>query len=138
MDHEHVLDSDSILSMIYLPRSLTILGGGVIVANIVDFCPVGRRGHIIDRAKRPLPFMDHDIVDVFQRSIERQGRTVLFRPHGHRGWPDGVSSVVASLANGMAVKSEKMLVALGRQPNVEGLNLRRRDCRFFDERDISL
>ncbi|MDR4472937.1 MAG: hypothetical protein MRJ92_09955 [Nitrospira sp.] len=26
VDHEHVLDSDSILSMIYLPRSLTVLG----------------------------------------------------------------------------------------------------------------
>ena len=32
-DHENILDSDSILSMIYLPRSLTVVGGGVIAAE---------------------------------------------------------------------------------------------------------
>jgi NAD(P) transhydrogenase len=31
--HENILDSDSILSMIYLPRSLTVVGGGVIAAE---------------------------------------------------------------------------------------------------------
>ena len=29
VDHEHIFDSDSILSLVYLPRSLTVLGGGV-------------------------------------------------------------------------------------------------------------
>jgi NAD(P) transhydrogenase len=33
VDHENILDSDSILSMIYLPRSLTVVGGGVIAAE---------------------------------------------------------------------------------------------------------
>ena len=124
VDHEHVLDSDSILSMIYLPRSLTILGGGVIACEYAaTFALLGVEVTIIDRAKRPLAFMDTEIVDVFQRSIERQGGRFY---SGHTVtevvW-DGVSSVVARLANGMAVKSEKMLVALGRQPNVEELNL---------------
>ena len=124
VDHEHVLDSDSILSMIYLPRSLTILGGGVIACEYAaTFALLGVEVTIIDRAKRPLPFMDQEIVTVFQRSLERQGGRFY---SGHTvtevAW-DGVSSVVARLANGMAVKSEKMLVALGRQPNVEELNL---------------
>ena len=33
VDHEHVLDSDSILSLAYLPRSLLVLGGGVIASE---------------------------------------------------------------------------------------------------------
>jgi NAD(P) transhydrogenase len=59
VDHEHVLDSDSILSMIYLPRSLTILGGGVIACEYAaTFALLGVEVTIIDRAKRPLAFMD--------------------------------------------------------------------------------
>ena len=124
VDHEHVLDSDSILSMIYLPRSLTILGGGVIACEYAaTFALLGVEVTLIDRAARPLSFMDPEIVAVFQRSLERQGgRFYVGQTVKEVAW-DGVSSVVARLANGMAVKSEKMLVALGRQPNVEELNL---------------
>ena len=124
VDHEHVLDSDSILSMIYLPRSLMILGGGVIACEYAaTFALLGVEVTLIDRAKRPLSFLDKEIVEVFQRRLEQKGGRFYV---GHTvievAW-DGVSSVVATLANGMAVKSEKMLVALGRQPNVEELNL---------------
>ncbi len=124
IDHEHVLDSDSILSMIYLPQSLTVLGGGVIACEYAaTFALLGVEVTVIDRAKRPLAFLDKDVVDVFQRSLERQGGR-FYAGHTVKevAW-DGVSSVVARLDNGMAVKSEKMLVALGRQPNVEDLNL---------------
>jgi NAD(P) transhydrogenase len=124
IDHEHILDSDSILSMIYLPRSLMILGGGVIACEYAaTFALLGVEVTLIDRAKRPLAFLDKEIVDLFQRSLEQQGgRFYVGQTVTGVAW-DGVSSVVATLANGMAVKSEKMLVALGRQPNVEELNL---------------
>lgn len=124
IDHEHILDSDSILSMIYLPRSLMVLGGGVIACEYAaTFALLGVEVTLIDRAKRPLAFLDKEIVDVFQRSLEQQGgRFYVGQTVKEVAW-DGVSSVVATLANGMAVKSEKMLVALGRQPNVEELNL---------------
>ncbi|MFZ1556090.1 MAG: Si-specific NAD(P)(+) transhydrogenase [Nitrospira sp.] len=124
VDHEHVLDSDSILSMIYLPRSLTVLGGGVIACEYAStFALLGVEVTLIDRAQRPLSFMDAEIVEVFQRSIERQGGRFYVGQTVKEVVCDGVSSVVARLANGMAVKSEKMLVALGRQPNIEELNL---------------
>ena len=124
IDHEHILDSDSILSMIYLPRSLTVLGGGVIACEYAaTFALLGVEVTIIDRAERPLSFLDKEVVEVFQRSLERHGgRFYVGHTVKEVAW-DGVSSVVARLENGMAVKSEKMLVALGRQPNVEELNL---------------
>lgn len=124
VDHENVLDSDSILSMIYLPRSLTVVGGGVIACEYAaTFALLGVEVTLIDKASRPLSFMDKEIVDVFQRSVEQQGgRFYVGHTVKEVSW-DGVSAVVARLENGMAVKSEKMLVALGRQPNVEELNL---------------
>ena len=99
---------------LYLPRSLTVLGGGVIACEYAStFALLGVEVTLIDRAQRPLSFMDAEIVEVFQRSIERQGgRFYVGQTVKEVVW-DGVSSVVARLANGMAVKSEKMLVALG-------------------------
>jgi len=124
IDHEHILDSDSILSMIYLPRSLTVLGGGVIACEYAAmFALLGVEVTIIDKAERPLSFLDKEVVEVFQRSLEQQGGRFYLRHIVKEVAWDGISSVVATLANGMVVKSEKMLVALGRQPNVEELNL---------------
>jgi NAD(P) transhydrogenase len=55
VDHEHILDSDSLLSMIYLPRSLTIIGGGVIGCEYASiFALLGTHVTLIDRAPAPL------------------------------------------------------------------------------------
>lgn len=124
IDHEHILDSDSLLSMIYLPRSLTVVGGGVIACEYASiFSLLGVQVTIIDKAMRPLQFLDKEVVATFQQSFERQGGQY----HGGRTvteatW-DGLSHVNALLDNGVTVSSEKMLVAVGRQANVEGLNL---------------
>jgi NAD(P) transhydrogenase len=59
VDHEHIVDSDSLLSMIYLPRSLAIIGGGVIGCEYASiFALLGVHVTLIDRAPAPLQFMD--------------------------------------------------------------------------------
>ena len=124
IDHEHVLDSDSILSMIYLPESLTVLGGGVIACEYAaTFALLGSRGHGHRPGSNGRCLLGQGSRGRVSAEPRTPRRTVL---SGHTvkevAW-DGVSAVVARLENGMAVKSEKMLVALGRQPNVEDLNL---------------
>lgn len=124
VDHEHILDSDSILSMIYLPQSLTVLGGGVVATEYAAiFAHLGVKVIMIDRAARPLTFLDGEIVGTFIESFERQGG----RYYGGRRieavrW-DGVSKVEARLDNGQVIQTDKMLVAQGRVANVEGLCL---------------
>ena len=124
IDHEHIMDSDSILSMIYLPRSLTVVGGGVIACEYASiFSLLGVQITIIDKASRPLQFLDKEVVMAFQKSFEDHGG----RYYGGRivqeaAW-DGISQVVTRLDNGATIESEKMLVAVGRQANVEDLNL---------------
>lgn len=124
IDHEHVLDSDSILSMIYLPRSLTVLGGGIIACEYGSiFSQLGTQVTIIDRADRPLQFLDAEMAKAFVDSFVQQGgRYVGGQRIKDVRW-DGVSQVVTTLQNGETVKSDKMLVALGRQANVEDLCL---------------
>jgi NAD(P) transhydrogenase len=124
VDHEHILDSDSLLSMIYLPRSLTIIGGGVIGCEYASiFALLGTQVTLIDRAPSPLQFMDHELVTHFVKLFEQQGGRYLGGQQILEVRWDGAAHVVTTLKDTAPVKSEKLLVALGRQANLEDLNL---------------
>ncbi len=124
VDHEHILDSDSILSMIYLPRSLTVLGGGVISCEYASiFSLLGVEVTLIDKASRPMNFLDPELTAKFVSHFERySGRFLGQRQTRSVRW-DGRTQVVAELDSGEVIRSDKMLVALGRSANVEGLGL---------------
>ncbi len=124
VDHEHILDSDSLLSMMYLPHSLTVIGGGVIGCEYASiFALLGVEVTLIDRAPYPLQFIDRELVEQFVKGLERQGSHYLGESHIADVRWDGVMHVITTLKNGMIIKSEKMLVALGRQANIEDLDL---------------
>jgi NAD(P) transhydrogenase len=124
VDHEHILDSDSILSMIYLPRSLTVLGGGVIASEYASiFSLLGVKVTVIDKAPRPLMFLDAELTGKFVDHFQRHGGTYLGDKQVKSVRWDKVSQVVTELESGEVLKSDKMLVALGRTANVEGLGL---------------
>jgi len=124
IDHEHILDSDSILSLVYLPKSLTVLGGGVIASEYASvFALLGVHVTMVDTADRPLKFLDQDLTDEFCGAFEKTGGQYrgLQRIKTVR-W-DGFSKVTTVLESGETLESEKMLVALGRVANLEHLNI---------------
>ncbi len=124
IDHENILDSDSILSMLYLPSSLTVLGGGVIASEYASvFAALGVKVTMIDRADRPLKFMDGELVGKFVQAFQRAGGTYIGEQSIGGVRFDGVSQVVTTLSDGRVVTSDKLLVALGRAANVDELNL---------------
>jgi NAD(P) transhydrogenase len=127
VDHEHVYDSDSILSMSYLPESLTVLGSGVIATEYATiFAALGVEVTMIDRAARPLAFLDRELTDRLLAAFERHEGCTFVREAkvASVAW-NGVDKVVTRLANGWTVASEKVLCALGRVANVEGLAIER-------------
>jgi NAD(P) transhydrogenase len=124
IDHEHILDSDSILSMLYLPSSLTVLGAGVIASEYASiFASLGVQVTMIDRGERPLGFLDPELTAYFVKSFEAQGSRFLGQQTVASVTWDGVDAVVTTLQSGAVVRSEKLLCALGRQPTLAGLNL---------------
>ena len=126
VDHEHILDSDSILSLAYLPESLIVLGGGVIACEYASILSLlGVRVTMIDRNARPLTFMDGEIVDYFVAALGRRGSAFVggAQPVGAR-W-DGVSAVTVELSDGQIFSAEKVLCALGRMARVDGLHVER-------------
>jgi NAD(P) transhydrogenase len=123
IDHEHVFDSDSILSMAYLPKSLVVLGAGVIACEYATiFAALGVQVTMIDKGERPLSFLDNEILDLFVDAFEANAGCAFVGGAKVQSvaW-NGSDAVVTQLDNGWQVRSEKLLCALGRVANVEGL-----------------
>jgi len=124
IDHDHVLDSDSILSMTWLPKSLVVLGAGVIASEYASiFAALGVKVTIVDKGPRPLGFLDPEITDRFTAAFTRAGgRFAGGRKHVKVEW-DGVEKVVTTLDDGTTLESEKLLCCLGRIANIDDLRL---------------
>jgi NAD(P) transhydrogenase len=124
IDHEHTFDSDSILSMLYLPTSLTVLGGGVIASEYASiFQALGVKVTMIDRYPSPLGFLDKDMTDTFVSAFEAMGGTWLGNEEVEDVFWDGVSQVVTKCKSGQVISSQKLLCAAGRVANVDNLAL---------------
>jgi len=124
VDHEHILDSDSILSMTYLPRSLAVLGAGVIAAEYASvFAALGVHVVMVDKAERPISFVDPELTHRFVRSFGQIGGRFVGGVSVLGVEWDGVGAVVTLLSNGEVLRTDKALFALGRVANTDGLNL---------------
>lgn len=122
IDHEHILDSDSILSVSYLPESLTVLGSGVIACEYASiFAALGSKVTVIDRSPRALSFLDPEISAHFTRQLQQFGGEFLGGRKPTRVAWDGLSLVETTLDDGQVVRSEKLFCALGRVAQVQGL-----------------
>ena len=68
-----VMTSDGLLGLRSLPRSLAVIGAGVIGIEYASmFAALGVEVTIIDRRPRPLEFLDHEIVELFERPLHLQ------------------------------------------------------------------
>ena len=124
VDHEHILDSDSLLSLSYLPESLVVLGAGVIACEYASiFAALGVKVTIIDKGERPLGFMDQELVEYFLKELRQAGGEFLGGKSLIDVAYDGLSVVETRLANGEVIKSEKLFCALGRVAPVAALGL---------------
>lgn len=124
IDHSQILDSDSVLSLNYLPRSLVVLGAGVIACEYAStFAALGVHVTIVDAAPRPLSFIDPELSAGFQAAFERSGGVFLGGRKPQRVVADGVAQVEITLDDGQLLTCEKAFVALGRVASVQGLNL---------------
>jgi NAD(P) transhydrogenase len=124
VDHEHVLDSDSLLSLSYLPESLVVLGAGVIACEYASiFAALGVKVTVIDKGERPLGFMDPELVEHFVRELRQAGGEFLGQRTLESVTFDGISRVETRLSGGELITSEKLFCALGRVAPVAELGL---------------
>jgi len=128
-----VYDSDTILQMERLPRSLTIVGGGAIGCEYAClFKALGLDDvRVINSSERILPFADEEIGSMLREAMESLG--IGFHT------PDAVEKVEARpaltlcLRSGKCLEVEALLVALGRHPNVAALRLENAGVRLDEQ-----
>ena len=122
-DHERIFDSDEILDMKALPRTLTVIGGGVIgVEYATIFSALDVPVTLIEPRETILDFVDRELVDDFIHQMRDRGMTIRLGAAVKEIAVKG-NSVEVALADGRVVKSDALLYAAGRSGNVGSLGL---------------
>jgi NAD(P) transhydrogenase len=120
---DFVHDSDEVLNINALPKSLTILGGGVIGCEYASmFAALGVAVTLVDARSEILPFLDLEIVARLKSAMIGSGITLL---QGQRwGGVKRVSGgVETTLSDGSKIVTEQLLFAAGRSGATQGLGL---------------
>jgi NAD(P) transhydrogenase len=126
VDHEHVLDSDSILSLPYLPRTMIVLGSGVIACEYASiFAALGCAVTLIDKAPEPLGFLDPGLRAGFLEAFRAMGGSYCGGLEVAGARFDGFSQVAVTLKSGEMLKTDIVLAAFGRVANLDGIGLER-------------
>ncbi|MCX6870638.1 MAG: Si-specific NAD(P)(+) transhydrogenase [Verrucomicrobia bacterium] len=126
LDGEIAVTSDSLLNLKRLPRSVVVVGAGVIGIEYASmFAALGLKVTVVDKRPRPLEFLDHEIVDELIHQLRKLD--VTFR------CGDGLKSLEISdgdrkqalleLESGKFLIAEMVLISTGRVGCTEGLGL---------------
>jgi len=119
-----ICDSDSILGLDYLPKSMVVLGGGVIGCEYASmFASFGIKVTLIDRRKELLRFVDQEIIQAFIYHMRTNNVTVQMGEDLAEVKEDERGRPVTTLKSGKTIVTDMLLFTMGRMSNVEELNL---------------
>lgn len=131
MDSSNVVDSTGLLQLDTLPKRLCIIGAGVIGMEFASvFNRFGSEVTVIEFLKECLPALDSDIAKRLRKQMEKKGVTFYMG-----GGVKSISPSSSPVREGeltvffeqkgkeLSVETDVVLVATGRKPRTEGLNL---------------
>jgi dihydrolipoamide dehydrogenase len=125
MDGEHVGTSTEALSYDKVPEHLVIIGGGVIGLELGSvWGRLGAKVTVLEFLDRLMAGMDADLARDAQKIFEKQGFTVRLKTRvtGAK-WDAAKGKCVVTVDGGEPIECDKVLVSVGRVPNVDGLGL---------------
>ena len=125
-DDKSIFDSDSILAMDRIPKSMIVVGGGVIgceYASIFTAWALPSRWWMA--ATGCLPFLDAEISERLRAHLANLGPDVPLPGAGRRVTERTATGIRMTLSSGKIVEAETALFAAGRRGAVEGLGSRK-------------
>lgn len=126
MDLPGVIDSTAALALEELPKRLLIIGGGVIGVEFADiFGAFGVQVTIVEMLDRLLPLMDVELGQTLERTLGRRRLKLHLSSRVTRldAVENGLLATVATDKGELTLQADRVLVAVGRRPNVENLGL---------------
>ncbi len=127
-EHPILLTSDNVFSLGNIPRTMIVVGGGVIGIEYASFfATLGTKVTLIERADRPISFMDHETVD--EMIHDMRTHDMIFRCNENVTKiaivEESPRRVLVELESGKRMTADVALICSGRQGCTEGLHL---DC----------
>ncbi|HTX75185.1 MAG TPA: Si-specific NAD(P)(+) transhydrogenase [Terracidiphilus sp.] len=119
-----IINSDQILGLETLPKTLIVVGGGVIgVEYTCMFAVLGVRVTLIEKRNRLLEFADQEIIEALSYHLRDARVTMRLGEEVESVEEPSPGTVVANLLSKKKVSGDALLYAVGRQGNVDELNL---------------
>ena len=124
-DHQKILDSTQLLEIDHVPKTLIVLGGGIIGSEYASFfAALGTEVTVIDKRPHLLPLLDAEIGLHLQKALSGLGLKVM----GNQELDKVIRrehDVEVLLKDGTKVHGEMVLYALGIEANVDDLAIHR-------------
>lgn len=125
-DGESIIDSDSLLTLKQLPKSLTIVGGGVIGCEYACIlATLGIPVVLVERRPRLLEFVDTEIIEALQYHMRQIGVTLRFNEEVVGVEKSADKSATIRLKSGKNIRAPLLMYSVGRVGATAGLGL---DC----------
>jgi len=122
-DGETVFDSDEILKIQNIPRSMVVIGGGVIGLEYgIMFAALGVKITVVDGRERILEFCDREIIDHLMYTARSLGITFRLGENVESVRKASRNRVVVELASQKKIVGEAAFFSVGRQGDTEFLN----------------
>lgn len=127
-ESQHVYTSTTLLDTNVLPKHLIIVGGGYIGLEFASmYAGFGSKVTILESGNRFMPRNDQDIAQSIREVMERKGIEIHLnaRAQSIHDTNDGVTLTYSDVSDGTPyfVDGDAILIATGRKPMIEGLNL---------------
>jgi NAD(P) transhydrogenase len=139
--HPRVHDSDELLYITAIPRSLAVVGAGVIGSEYACmFAALGVRVHLIDGRDTLLSFLDTELSEALKTAMEKQGIVFWWKDQVETCTAPRAGEIELRLKSGKELTVDHVLVCAGRtsaaaalQPEVAGFGLTPRGLIPVDE-----
>ncbi len=119
-----------------LPRRLLVLGSGPVGTELTQaFGLLGSQVTVFERGDRPLRIADPEASEVLRQVLEDEGVRFRFGADVKRVREHGATLVITD--RGQEIEGDALLVAVGRRPTIEGLDLERAGIKY-SERGIEV
>ncbi|MEJ2723567.1 MAG: FAD-dependent oxidoreductase [Deltaproteobacteria bacterium] len=141
LDKTPYITNKEIFALDRLPESMIMLGAGPIATEMAQaFCRLGTKVSVVQRSGQILSKEDKDMADAVMEVLRAEGVTFYVNASIVSTKDLGHAREVAIQDEGgqtTRLTAEKILVALGRSPNIEGLGLKSIDV-AFDRKGIKV
>ncbi|HEV2693875.1 MAG TPA: Si-specific NAD(P)(+) transhydrogenase [Verrucomicrobiae bacterium] len=120
---EGIYDSDTILKLERIPKTMAVIGAGVVGAEYAcTFRALGAEVNLIDGREVLLPFLDGEVSRELAKALGNSGLILHWKETVLKCLPQA-SAVRLELASGAVLTADAVLVAAGRQSNTAKLEL---------------